>query len=136
MRPPDPSSTLARVLGLVDLLVAAGLAVVPESGLHEFLGLPVAGCSLGMGVLFCAWGAGVVVAVCGLLLLAQPRCGARAALTLGILSGAGALWISIQSAAGVTFFGLLSMLVVLVPAIGQAAIGWLLLRHAGVGAAQ
>ena len=136
MRPPAPSSTLARLLGLVDLLVAAGLAVVPESGLHELLGLPVAGCSLGMGVLFCAWGAGGVVAVCGLLLLTQPRFGARAALTLGILSGAGALWITIKSAPCVTFLGLLSMLVVLVPAIGQAAIGWLLMRHADVGAAQ
>lgn len=125
--PPDPAShsnhhpDLTLSLGVLDLLVAAALVVLPFTPLTRHLGLPTAGCAA-LGPMIVAWGSAAMVALCGFMLIMSRRVGQLVTVALGALSLIPAIWLMNQSASHA--FVMASLLV---PAVAQGALVALLL---------
>lgn len=116
---------LALGLGVLDLLVAAALVVLPVSPLMRHLGLPTAGCAA-LGPVIVAWGSAAMVALCGFLLIRSPRVGPRITTALGALSVIPAIWLMNLSESHA--FVMASLLV---PAVAQGVLAapFLLVRR-------
>jgi hypothetical protein len=109
-----PEHTLS--LGVLDLLVAAALVVLPVTPLMRHLGLPTAGCSA-LGPVIVAWGSAAVAALCGFMLIMSPRVGQLLTIALGALSLIPAIWLMNLSASHA--FVMASLLA---PAVAQGVI--------------
>lgn len=108
--------------------MATALALLPETPLPSTLGLPTTGWR-GGGLVFLAWGAAAVVALCGLVLLLWPRFGRPVTLGLGLVSIVASLYVVTGLMGRESLGYVLASSFSLAPAVAQVVIGLLLPRR-------